>query len=54
MINAMRAFQEEVVANNGTPDREDLMISFEELNDITGMAELDALEAGYGGGMEVR
>ncbi len=30
------------------------MISFEELNDITGMAELDALEARYGGGVEVR
>lgn len=49
MMNAMQVFQEEVVANNGTPDREDLMISFEELNDITGMAELDALEARYSG-----
>ena len=51
MMNAMQAFHEEVVANNGTPDQEDLMISFEELNDISGM---DALEARYGGGVEVR
>ena len=49
MMNAMQVFQEDVVANNGTPDREDLMISFEELNEITGMAELDELEARYGG-----
>jgi 2-methylisocitrate lyase-like PEP mutase family enzyme len=51
MMNAMQAFHEEVVANNRTPDQEDLMISFEELNDITGM---DALEARYSGGVEVR
>ena len=50
MMNAMQVFQEEVVANNGTPDREDLMISFEELNEITGMAELDELEARYSAG----
>lgn len=50
MMNAMQVFQEEVVANNRTPDREDLMISFEELNEITGMAELDELEARYSAG----
>ena len=50
MMNAMQAFREEVVANNGTPNREDLMISFEELNEITGMAELDELEARYSAG----
>ena len=50
MMNAMQAFQEEVVGNNGTPNREDLMISFEELNEITGMAELDELEARYSAG----
>lgn len=50
MMNAMDAFKEEVIGNNGTPDRADLMISFEELNDITGMAQLDALEARFSGG----
>ena len=50
MMNAMNVFKEEVIGNNGTPDRKDLMISFEELNDITGMSELDALMAKYGGG----
>ncbi len=50
MMNAMDAFKEEVIVNNGTPDRVDLMISFEELNEITGMAQLDALEARYSGG----
>ena len=49
MMNAMNAFREEVVAGNGTPDREDLMISFDELNDITGMAQLDALETRFAG-----
>jgi hypothetical protein len=50
MMNAMQVFKEEVIGNNGTPDRDDLMISFEELNEITGMAELDELEARFGGG----
>ncbi len=50
MMNAMDVFKEEVVGNNGTPDRGDLMISFEELNDITGMAELDEIEARFSGG----
>ena len=50
MMNAMNVFKEEVIGNNRTPDRKDLMISFEELNDITGMSELDALMAKYGGG----
>ena len=49
MMNAMKVFQEEVVAANGTPDRVDLMISFEELNEITGMAALDELETRYSG-----
>ena len=50
MMNAMDAFKEEVIGNNGTPNREDLMISFEELNEITGMSELDKLESRYSGG----
>ena len=50
MMNAMDAFKEDVIGQNGTPDRADLMISFEELNEITGMAQLDALEARFSGG----
>ena len=30
----MNVFKEEVIGNNRTPDRKDLMISFEELNDM--------------------
>lgn len=50
MMNAMEVFKEEVISDNGTPDRADLMISFEELNEITGIAQLDALEAKFSGG----
>ena len=50
MMNAMDAFKEDVIGQNGTPDRADLMISFEELNEITGMAQLDSLEARFSGG----
>ena len=49
MMNAMDVFKGEVIGNNGTPDRTDLMISFEELNEITGMAQLDDLEARFTG-----
>jgi|AP95_1055475.scaffolds.fasta_scaffold60898_2 2-methylisocitrate lyase-like PEP mutase family enzyme len=54
MMNAMQVFQEDVVGKNGTPDREDLMISFEELNEIMGMAELDELEARYASGAKIQ
>ncbi len=50
MRNAMDVFKQDVIEGNRTPDRADLMISFEELNEITGIAELDALETRYGGG----
>jgi 2-methylisocitrate lyase-like PEP mutase family enzyme len=44
MMNAMAVFQEEVVRNNRVVDRPDLLASFDELNDLMGMAELDELE----------
>ncbi len=44
MMNAMRVFMGEVVEKNNVIDRPDLLASFEELNDLMGYAELDALE----------
>jgi len=50
MMNAMTVFNEEVVGKHRLVDRTDLQVSFEELNDLMGMAELDALERRYTGG----
>ena len=44
MMNAMAVFKEEVVKHNRVVDRPDLLASFEELNDLMGMQELDELE----------
>lgn len=44
MMTALEAFQKDVLVQNGTPDRDDLQASFEEINALTGMAALDALE----------
>ena len=44
MMNAMAVFKEEVVKNNRVVDRPDLLASFDELNDLMGMKELDVLE----------
>jgi 2-methylisocitrate lyase-like PEP mutase family enzyme len=44
MMNAMAVFKEEVLRGNRVVDRPDLQASFEELNDLMGMAELDELE----------
>ena len=47
MLDAMAVFKHDVVERNETPDRGDLLAAFDEINDITGMAFLDALEARY-------
>jgi 2-methylisocitrate lyase-like PEP mutase family enzyme len=50
MMNAMKVFKEEVVDGGKLVAREDLQVSFEELNDLMGMKELDELERRYAGG----
>jgi len=50
MMNAMAVFKEEVVGRHRVVDRTDLQVSFEEINDLMGMAELDELERRFTGG----
>jgi 2-methylisocitrate lyase-like PEP mutase family enzyme len=50
MMNAMTVFKDEVVGKHRLVDRTDLQVSFDELNDLMGMAELDELERRYAGG----
>jgi 2-methylisocitrate lyase-like PEP mutase family enzyme len=50
MMNAMAVFREEVLEKKRVVDRPDLQVSFEELNDLMGMAALDELERRYAGG----
>lgn len=47
MFNAMEVFTEEVVKNNRVVERPDLLVSFDELNALMGMKELDRLESLY-------
>ena len=49
MMNAMDVFKEDVVKHNRVVDRPDLLISFDELNDLMGMQQLDALERKFTG-----
>ena len=44
MMNAMAVFKDEIVQHNRVIDRPDLLVSFDELNDLMGMAQLDDLE----------
>lgn len=50
MQNAMAVFKEEVVKHNRVIDRPDLLASFDELNDLMGMKQLDELETKFVGG----
>jgi 2-methylisocitrate lyase-like PEP mutase family enzyme len=50
MMNAMKVFKEEIVDRHQLVERTDLQVSFEELNDLMGMRELDELERRYAGG----
>jgi len=44
MMTALATFKEEVLQNDRVIDRPDLLVSFDELNDLMGMRELDELE----------
>ena len=50
MMNAMAVFKGEVLDKNRLVERDDLQVSFEEINDLMGMAKLDELESRYAGG----
>ena len=50
MMNAISVFKDEVMGKNRLVDRPDLQLSFEELNDLMGMATLDDMERRYTGG----
>ena len=50
MQNALAVFKQQVVERNQVVDRPDLAASFDEINDLTGMAFLDDLERRYNGG----
>jgi 2-methylisocitrate lyase-like PEP mutase family enzyme len=50
MMNVMEAFKEETLGSNRVVERPDLQVSFEEINDLMGMAQLDELERRYTGG----
>lgn len=50
MMNAMAVFKEEVVKNHKVIERPDLLASFDELNELMGMRQVDRLEQRYAGG----
>jgi 2-methylisocitrate lyase-like PEP mutase family enzyme len=50
MMNAMEVFKGEVMEKHKLVARDDLQVSFEELNDLMGMKELDEIERRYAGG----
>ena len=50
MMNAMAVFKGEVVDQHRLVERDDLQVSFDEINDLMGMKELDELESRYAGG----
>jgi 2-methylisocitrate lyase-like PEP mutase family enzyme len=50
MTNALAVFQQDVVRDNKVVDRPDLLVSFDELNDLMGMGQLDELERRFTGG----
>jgi 2-methylisocitrate lyase-like PEP mutase family enzyme len=50
MMNAMAVFKSEVVEGNKVVDRPDLLVSFDELNELMGLDVLDELERRYSGG----
>jgi len=50
MMNALKLFKDEVVDKNKLVSREDLQMSFEDLNDLMGMKQLDVMEEKYKGG----
>ena len=49
MMNAMQVFKSELIEKNNVVDRPDLLVSFQELNDLMGLSALDELERRYAG-----
>lgn len=47
MKNAMAVFMEDLLEKNNLVDRPDLLVSFDELNSLMGMEELDQIEQAY-------
>lgn len=50
MMNALAVFQQEIVQGNRVIERDDLQVSFAELNDLMGMKTLDEMERRFAGG----
>jgi len=50
MMNAIAVFKSEVMDHDRVIDRPDLLASFDELNDLMGMREIDELERRFTGG----
>jgi len=50
MMNALEVFKSDVLRDNKAVDRPDLSVTFDEINDLTGMSVLDELERRYAGG----
>ncbi|MFH1604134.1 MAG: isocitrate lyase/phosphoenolpyruvate mutase family protein, partial [Pseudomonadota bacterium] len=50
MMNAMQVFKQEVVEKNNVVDRPDLLVSFDELNELMGLEFLNELEKRFTGG----
>jgi hypothetical protein len=44
MMNAMEVFTRELVGQNKVVDRPDLLVSFDEINDLMGLPVLEELE----------
>lgn len=44
MMNAIQVFKDEVVEKNNVVDRPDLVVSFDEINELMGLDDLEALE----------
>ena len=47
MMNAIQVFKDEVVENNNVVDRPDLAVSFDEINALMGLDDLEALETQF-------
>jgi len=47
MLNAMTVFKEELIEQDHVVDREDLLVSFEEICELVGMNEIELLEQSF-------
>ena len=53
MMNAMEVFQRDLIGADTIVERPDLLVSFDELNELMGLGALDKLEAKFSGGSAV-